>query len=105
MFPLEFLFQMWTQERLKKNKKINFFFGHLEVFEREDDGLGEKDPAGLFVDGGGDDVRVDGQPLLIVPRTVGVHLHRGVLGGQEGAQVFIHNKHHLDLPCEAEGDK
>lgn len=71
--------------------------GHLEVFEREDHRLGEKHPAGLFVDGGGDDVGVDRQALLLVAQPVHLHLHRGVLGGQEGAQVFIQDEHHLDL--------
>jgi len=69
------------------------------VFESEDHWLDEKHPAGLFVDGGSDYMRVDRQALLVVARPVNFHLQSGVLSGQEGSQVFIKNEHHLDLSC------
>lgn len=67
--------------------------------ECEDHRLSEKHSAGLFVDGGGDNMGVDCQALPVVAGPVHFHLHRGVLGGQEGSQVFIQNEHHLDLSC------
>ena len=80
---------------------------HLQVFEREDHWLCEEHPAGLL-DGGGDHVAVDRQapptPRLARPR-VKLHLHRGVLGGQEGAQVLVQDKHHLHRACAGHGQR
>lgn len=69
------------------------------MFEREDHWLSEKNSAGLFVDGGSNNMGVDRQALLIVAWPLDFHLHRGVLGWQEGSQVFIQNEHHLHLSC------
>lgn len=75
------------------------------MFEGEDHRLCEEHPAGLFVDGCGDYVGIDGQTLAIaLGPGVHVHLHCGVLGGQKGSQVFVENEHHLDLSCTA-GEK
>lgn len=59
------------------------------MFEREDNGLNEKHSAGLLVDGGSDHMGVDCQALLIVAQPIHLHLHCGVLRGQEGSHVFI----------------
>lgn len=64
----------------------------LQVSEGEDHRFGQVDPAGAAVHGGRDDVRVDHQALSPGVRTLGetqAEPQRGVLGGQEGAQVLV----------------
>ena len=50
--------------------------------------------AGLLVDGGGDDVRIDAH-RRVAPVSVVGHLDGGVLGAEELAQVFVQHKHQL----------
>jgi len=72
------------------------------VSEGEHHGLRQEHSARLLVDGRGDDVAVDRQatPTARLDQSrVQLHLDRGVLRRQEGAQVLIEDKHHLHLAC------
>lgn len=57
--------------------------------------------AGLFVDGGGDDVRVDGHGHIAAVGFVG-HLDGGVLGSEELAQVLVEHKNQLGDSCRCQ---
>lgn len=64
----------------------------LQVSEGEDHRLGQVDPARAAVYGGRDDMRVDHQALSPGFRALGqtqAEPQRGVLSGQEGAQVLV----------------
>lgn len=60
--------------------------------------------AGLFVDGGGDDVGVDGHRHVAAVSLVG-HPDGGVLGAEELAQVFVEHENQLSDSCRAERQK
>lgn len=70
--------------------------------EGEDHRLGEVDSTGSPVHRSGDHVRVDHQALasavgpLAQPQA---EAQRGILGGQEGAQVLIEGEDQLHLTC------
>lgn len=74
----------------------------LQVSESEDHRLGEVDSAGSPVHRGGDHMGVDHQALasavgpLAQPQA---EPQRGILGGQEGAQVLIEGEDQLHLTC------
>lgn len=62
--------------------------------QSEDEWFGHKDAAGFFVDGGGEDVGVDGQ--AVVSDSVFSHQpHRSVLRTEEMPQVLIKDKNQL----------
>lgn len=64
---------------------------HVKVLQGEDDGVRHEHTAGLLGDGGGQDVRVDGQ----VWEVTSASSERGVLCTEEPAQVLIEDKHQL----------
>lgn len=57
--------------------------------------------AGLFVDGGGDDVRVDGHRHIAAVRIIG-HFDGGVLSSEELAQVLVEHKNQLGDSCRCQ---
>lgn len=57
--------------------------------------------AGLFVDGGGDDVRVDGHGHIAAVGFIG-HLDGGVLSSEELAQVLVQHKNQLGDSCRCQ---
>lgn len=70
--------------------------------EGEDHRLGQVDPAGAAVHRGRDDVGVDHQALPPGVRALGqtqAEPQRGILGGQEGAQVLVEGEDQLHLTC------
>lgn len=74
---------------------------HINVLEGENDWVVNEDAAGLLVDGGGDDVRVDGHGHVVAV-AFGGHLDGGVLGREELAQVLVEHKHQLGDSCGCE---
>lgn len=74
----------------------------LQVSEGEDHRLGQVDPAGAAVHRGRNDVGVDHQARPPGVRALGqtqAESQRGVLGGQEGAQVLVESEDQLHLTC------
>lgn len=67
------------------------------MFECEDHWFSQKDSTGLFVNGGGNYMGINCKVPFFTHWPFHLHFHSGVLGGQEGSQIFIENKHHLDL--------
>lgn len=70
--------------------------------EGEDHRLRQVDPAGAAVHRGRDDVGVDHQALPPGVRALGqtqAEPQRGILGGQEGAQVLVEGEDQLHLTC------
>lgn len=69
------------------------------MFESEYHRLSEKHSAGLFVNGGSYYIGINCQTLLFVVWSFQFHLHRSVLRGKEGSQVFVQNENYLYLSC------
>ena len=66
---------------------------YQQVFDGEDDGVGQVDLGAVFADGGGDDGRVDDERVVGGQR-LAAQLHTGVLRGQVRAQVFVEDEGH-----------
>lgn len=65
---------------------------YINVFQGENHRVCDKHTTGLFVDGGGDDVRIYGHiPSISI---IG-HFEGGILSAEKLAEVFVQHKHQL----------
>lgn len=65
------------------------------MFECEDDRLRDEDATGLLVDGGRQDVGVDGEGVVPHSSSFTHQPEGGVLRGQKVPKVFVQNKDQL----------
>lgn len=72
---------------------------YVKVFEGEDNRLRDEDAAGLLVDGGRQDVGVDGECVVPHSSSFTHQPESGVLRGQEVPQVFVQHKDQLCNTC------
>lgn len=64
---------------------------HINVLQCEVHRISQVHPARLLVDGGGDDVRVDGD-RAVLPCQVTAQLYGCIFGTEETTQTFVNNE-------------
>lgn len=77
---------------------------HVNVLQGENHRLVNEHAAGLLVDGGGDDVGVDGHRRVAAVGLV-AHHDGGVFRAEELAQVLVEHKDELGHPWRRAGKK
>lgn len=69
------------------------------MFKREDNRLRDENATGLLVDGGRQDVRVDGERVVSHSSSFTHQPEGGVLRCQEAPKVFVQHKDQLCYTC------
>lgn len=69
---------------------------YRQVFDSEDDRVGQVDLGAVFADGRREDGRVD-DDRVVGGQSLVAKLHAGVLRGQVGAQFFVQDEGHPDF--------